>query len=151
MPPATRQHLDSVGVSFDDAGTPRQGEAGDDGVEPLRKPFALTFGEHLSEGPDVTGKGVKFGAVDQDCLELESFAFGEGFRAAENPSMSPSIESPEGRRLRSPASPPRHRTAFGRLALASTDDLGVIEGMRPARSSLSWVVRPSTSRSAGGG
>lgn len=86
MPPATRQHLDSVGVSFDDPGTPRQGEAGDDGVavtvdacgegveagevvgpdgvEPLRKQFAPAFGEHLSEGADVTGKGVKFGAVD---------------------------------------------------------------------------------------
>lgn len=80
------EHLDSVGVSFDDAGTPRQGEAGDDGVavtvdacgegveagevvapggvEPLRKQFALAFGEHLREGSDVTGKGVKFGAVD---------------------------------------------------------------------------------------
>jgi hypothetical protein len=29
-----------------------------DGVEPLREPFALAPGEHLGEGPDVTGPVV---------------------------------------------------------------------------------------------
>ncbi|GGT03511.1 hypothetical protein GCM10010254_24810 [Streptomyces chromofuscus] len=37
-----------------------------DGVKPLREAFALALGEHVGEGPDVTGEGVEFGAVGQD-------------------------------------------------------------------------------------
>ncbi|MFF1418556.1 hypothetical protein [Streptomyces sp. NPDC058280] len=73
-------------MAFDDAGVPGQGEAGDDGVavavdacgegveagkvvvadgiEPLGELLALSLGEYLSEGADVSGEGVQFGAVD---------------------------------------------------------------------------------------
>lgn len=46
-------HLDSVGVSFDDARAPGQGKAGDDGAEPLREAVASAFSEELGEGADV--------------------------------------------------------------------------------------------------
>lgn len=77
-------------MSLDDVGAPGQGQAGDnrvavsvdagresvkagkvvlaDGVEPLREPFALTLGEHVGEGADVTGQGIEFRAVGQDGL-----------------------------------------------------------------------------------
>ncbi|MEU6852517.1 hypothetical protein ABZ901_21665 [Actinacidiphila alni] len=76
-------------MSFDDAGVPGQGQAGDDrvavsvdsgregveagkvvladGVEPLREPFALALGEHLGEGPDVTGQGIRFRGRHSAC------------------------------------------------------------------------------------
>lgn len=101
------EHLDPVDVSFDDTGVPRQGEPGDDGiavtvdargegveagevvapdgVEPLGKAFALALGEHLGEGPDVSGEGVEFGAVDQDGLEPKVVGLWEGLGAPEDP------------------------------------------------------------------
>ncbi|GAA2920773.1 hypothetical protein [Streptomyces enissocaesilis] len=56
-----------------------------DGVEPLREPFALALGEHLGEGPDVTGQGVEFRAVGQDGLEPELFDLGQRLGSAEDP------------------------------------------------------------------
>ncbi|MFG2234276.1 hypothetical protein ACGFNX_30505 [Streptomyces sp. NPDC048723] len=94
-------------VSFDDAGVPGQGQPGDDGVavtfdargegveagevvapdsvQPLRQPFPLVLGEHLGEGPDVSGEGVEFEAVDQDGLEAKVVDLWEGLGAPENP------------------------------------------------------------------
>jgi hypothetical protein len=104
----TFEHLDPVDVSFDHAGAPGQGEAGDDGVpvavdaggerveagevvspdgiKPLRQPFALALGEHLTEGADVAGDGVRFRAVDQNGLEPELLRLGEALRPTEDPS-----------------------------------------------------------------
>ncbi|MGW0083630.1 hypothetical protein [Streptomyces sp. NPDC003393] len=48
-----------------------------DGVEPLRESFTLAFGEHVSEGPDVTGQGIESGAVGKDGLEPELFDLGQ--------------------------------------------------------------------------
>jgi hypothetical protein len=101
------EHLDPVDVSFDDSGVPGQGEPSDDGiavtfdacgegveageivtpdgVQPLRQPFALALGEHLGKGPDVSGEGVEFGAVDQDGLESKLVDLWEGLGASENP------------------------------------------------------------------
>ncbi|MGW1248346.1 hypothetical protein [Streptomyces sp. NPDC002535] len=56
-----------------------------DGVEPLRKPFALALGEHLGEGPDVSGESVEFGAVDQNGLEPKAVDLREGLGAPEDP------------------------------------------------------------------
>ncbi|MFF0401188.1 hypothetical protein ACFYSJ_36535 [Streptomyces sp. NPDC005248] len=36
-----------------------------DGVQPLRQPFALALGEHLTERPDVAGESIEFAAVDR--------------------------------------------------------------------------------------
>ena len=49
-----------------------------DGIEPFWEPFALALGEHVGERPDVTGQGLKFGAVGQDGLEPELFDLGGG-------------------------------------------------------------------------
>jgi hypothetical protein len=95
-------------VSFDDSGVPEQGESGDDrvtvsvdarrerveagkvvlpdGVEPLREAFALVLGEHVGEGPNVTGQSIEFRAVGQDGLESELFGLGQCLGSAENPS-----------------------------------------------------------------
>ncbi|MFF7967080.1 hypothetical protein ACFZC3_17180 [Streptomyces sp. NPDC007903] len=56
-----------------------------DGVEPLRKPFALALGEHPGEGSDVRSEGVELGAVDQDCLETKVADLREGLGAPEDP------------------------------------------------------------------
>ncbi|MFF9673613.1 hypothetical protein ACF1GS_18225 [Streptomyces eurythermus] len=63
-----------------------QGEAGDDGVEPVGQALALALGEHGREGANVPGEGVKFGAVRPDSLELDLLGLGEGVRMAEDPS-----------------------------------------------------------------
>ncbi|GAA2767579.1 hypothetical protein GCM10010103_66210 [Streptomyces paradoxus] len=57
-----------------------------DGVEPLRKSFPLPLGEHLGEGPDVTGQGIELRAVGQDGLEPELFDLGQRLGSAEDPS-----------------------------------------------------------------
>lgn len=89
-------------MPFDDAGAPGQREAGNDrvavkvdargkgveagevvspdGVEPLRQPFALALGDHLAEGPDVTGESIEFAAVDPNGLEPKVLDLGEGPR-----------------------------------------------------------------------
>ncbi|MFE4011292.1 hypothetical protein ACFXP1_15720 [Streptomyces sp. NPDC059112] len=94
-------------MSFDDAGVPRQGETGGDGIEVLvdacgerveagraalpdgvetvRQAFILAHCERGRERADVAGEGVQFGAVGPDCLELELFDLGKGIRAAESP------------------------------------------------------------------
>ncbi|XQE77546.1 hypothetical protein ACN24L_00235 [Streptomyces microflavus] len=99
-------------MSGDDAGVPRQGEPGHDGiavafdargesvkageiiapdgVEPLRQPLALALGEHLGEDPDVTGEGVEFGAVHQDGLEPKMIDLREGLGAPEDPASNDS-------------------------------------------------------------
>ncbi|RMB80419.1 hypothetical protein CTZ28_40485 [Streptomyces shenzhenensis] len=56
-----------------------------DGVEPLWQPFALALGEHLGEGPDVTGEGVESGAVGQDGLEPKVVDLRESLRSPEGP------------------------------------------------------------------
>ncbi|MEV5385708.1 hypothetical protein [Streptomyces sp. NPDC052721] len=56
-----------------------------DGIDPFGQPLALALGEHLGEGPDMSGEGLEFGAAGQDGFEPEGFALGEGFRAAEDP------------------------------------------------------------------
>lgn len=93
------EDLDPIDVAFDDFGVPGQCQAGGDGVavsvdagresvkagqvvladgvEPLRESFALAFGEHVGEGPDVTGQGIEFGAVGKDGLEPELFDLGQ--------------------------------------------------------------------------
>lgn len=62
-----------------------------DGIEPLGQPLTLAFGEHLGEGPGMSGEGLEFGAVGQDSLEPKLFALGEGFRAAEDPPGLPGV------------------------------------------------------------
>ncbi|GAA1536037.1 hypothetical protein GCM10009730_51560 [Streptomyces albidochromogenes] len=57
-----------------------------DGVEPLRQSFALALGEHLAEGPDVTGEGIEFGAEDQDGFEPKAVGLRQGLGPAEDPS-----------------------------------------------------------------
>ncbi|MFI6653090.1 hypothetical protein ACIBI8_36520 [Streptomyces sp. NPDC050529] len=74
-------------MAFDDSAVSGQRQTGDDriaisvdagrksveagqvvlsyGVEPLRESFTLALGEHVGEGPDVTGQGLEFGAVGQ--------------------------------------------------------------------------------------
>lgn len=63
----------------------RLGGVSPDCVEPLRQPFALTLGEYLGEGADVSGEGVEFGAVDQDGLEPKVVDLRESLGAAEDP------------------------------------------------------------------
>lgn len=112
-------------MPFDDARTPRQSEAGDDGVavavavdargegveagqivlpddvEPVGQALALALGEHGREGADVPGEGVKFGAVRPDSFELESLGLGEGVRTAEDPSGDGPVRGrPGGHQLR---------------------------------------------------
>ncbi|CAM5249600.1 hypothetical protein SGRIM128S_08909 [Streptomyces griseomycini] len=48
-------HLDSVDASSNNTGTPGQGEAGDDGVEPPREPFALALGDQPQHGAAADG------------------------------------------------------------------------------------------------
>ncbi|MGW5666293.1 hypothetical protein ACWEWG_40900 [Streptomyces sp. NPDC003758] len=94
-------------MSFDDAGVSGQGQARDDrvaisvdasresveagqvvladGVESLRESFALVLGEHLGEGPDMTGQGVEFRAVGQDGLEPELLDLGQRLGSADDP------------------------------------------------------------------
>lgn len=56
-----------------------------DCVDPLRQPVALALGEDPSEGPDVPGESLQFGAANQDGLEPELFDLGEGVGVAEDP------------------------------------------------------------------
>ncbi|CAL9278741.1 hypothetical protein SUDANB91_00046 [Streptomyces sp. SudanB91_2054] len=46
----------------------------------------LTFGEHVGEGPDVTGQGAEFRAVGRDGLEPELFDLGQRRGSAGDPS-----------------------------------------------------------------
>ncbi|MGW1848953.1 hypothetical protein, partial [Streptomyces sp. NPDC001966] len=70
-----------------EAGAIADGDQQDGGVlfKPLRQPFALAFGEHLGEGPHVSGEGVEFVAVDQYGLESKVVDFREGLGAPEDP------------------------------------------------------------------
>lgn len=76
---------DCIAVTVDACGEGM--EAGEvilpDGIEPLRQPFALALGEHLPEGADVAGEGVRFRAVDQNGLEPKVLRLSEGLRSAE--------------------------------------------------------------------
>lgn len=84
------EHFDAVDVSFDDSGIPGQGGVGDDRrpvavdagcegvearqilsadcVEPLEQPSALSLGEDLGAGTDMSGMGFQCGAVSADGL-----------------------------------------------------------------------------------
>lgn len=86
--PGQREPGDDRGLVAIDAG----GEAMETGqvvladcVEPLGQPLALSLGEDLSEGADMSGEGFQFGAVGQDGLEPELFDLGEGVGVAQDP------------------------------------------------------------------
>ncbi len=50
-----------------------------DCVEPLGRPVALSVGEDVGEGADMSGEGfLQFGTVGQNGLEPELFDLGEG-------------------------------------------------------------------------
>ncbi|GGU93137.1 hypothetical protein GCM10010260_29970 [Streptomyces filipinensis] len=55
-----------------------------DGVEPLWESFALALGEHLGEGPDVTGQGAEFRADGKDGFEPELFDLGQRLGSTED-------------------------------------------------------------------
>ncbi|MFC9616425.1 hypothetical protein [Streptomyces sp. NPDC056938] len=100
------EHLDAVDVPFHDARVPGQREPGDDRgpvaidavgegvetgqvvladcVEPLGQPLALSLGEDMGEGVDMSGEGFWFGAVGQDGLEPELFDLAEGVGVAQD-------------------------------------------------------------------
>lgn len=56
-----------------------------DRIEPLGQPLALSLGEDLGEGADMSGEGFQFRAVDQDGLESELFDVGERVGVAQDP------------------------------------------------------------------